>query len=123
MKSLQVLVVEDDRDFAEGLGELLESRGHSVSLAATGEEGVDRLLAHEFDLAFLDVVLPGISGIDALRAAKSVMPDTRIVMMTGHDARRYERPAREMGVQTVLQKPIEPSRLFECLTELEREDL
>ena len=122
MKALRILVVEDDVDFAEGLGELLESRGHGVALAATGEEGVDRLLGRDFDLAFLDIVLPGLSGIDTLRAAKSVMPDTQIVMMTAHDAGRYERPAREIGAQTVLQKPIEPSRLFECLAELERED-
>ncbi len=122
MRALKVLVVEDDKDFAEGMAELLESRGHSVSLAATGEEGVDRLLARDFDLAFLDVVLPGLSGIDVLRAVKSVMPDTEIVVMTGHSAGRYARAARAMGAQRVLQKPFEPSRLFDCLAELEMED-
>jgi CheY-like chemotaxis protein len=122
MKALRVLVVEDDKDFAEGLAELLEGRGHDVSLATTGEDGVDRLLEDDFDLAFLDVLLPGLSGIDALRAVKSVMPDTEIGMITVHIARSYTRVARAMGAQSVLQKPFEPSRLFDCLAELEKED-
>ncbi len=122
MRALRVLVVEDDKDFAEGLAELLESRGHSVSLAATGEDGVNLFLEHDFDLAFLDAVLPGLSGADALQAMKDVKPDTEIVMMTGHNAGRYTRVAREMGAQEVLQKPFEPNRLFDCLAGLEKED-
>ena len=65
MAAKRILVVDDDRDFAESLGDLLEAEGHEVSLAFNGPDAVSRFETEDFDIAFMDVRMPGMSGVEA----------------------------------------------------------
>jgi len=112
MRSLNILVVEDDRDFANRLADYLRLNGHDVDSAGSGEAGLARLAGKDFDLALLDIMLPGMSGADALRSIRDKSPETAIIMMTGQRAEIHAEAARKLGATDILQKPFDPSRIF-----------
>lgn len=109
---LNILVVDDDRDFAESLTEILELHGHRITLAYTGEEALGQLQSGLFDLAFVDIMLPALSGIDVLRVISNLQPDTGIVLMTGSNPQHSAQQAEIFGALDILQKPIDPERLM-----------
>ena len=113
MRSLNILVVEDNKDFANGLADYLRLNGHDVDLAGSGEAGLARLAGKDFDLALLDIMLPGMSGADTLRSIRVTSPETAIIMMTGQRAEVHAAAARKLGAIDILQKPFDPSRIFD----------
>lgn len=119
MRSLRVLVVDDDRDLAESLEMALQGRGHRVEVANSGEDAVARFANEPFDIAFLDVRLPGINGVEALRRIRKLRPDARVVMITGYSAEENLHSARDHGALGVLRKPFSLQKLFEYLGQLE----
>lgn len=66
------------------LTEILAQEGHQVTTAADGEEVVALLEREPFDLIMTDLVMPGLSGIEVLRAAKRIDPDCPVIIMTGY---------------------------------------
>ncbi len=67
MRGLDILVVDDERDLASGIADMLEAEGHRAVLAGSGEAAIEVARERAFDMIFLDVKLPGMTGIDALR--------------------------------------------------------
>ncbi len=84
MSSLDILVVDDERDLASGVGDMLEADGHRVVLAYSAERALDLARARAFDMVFLDVKLPGLSGVDILLPLRRALPGKKIVLMTGY---------------------------------------
>jgi len=100
-----ILIVDDDRDLAESLADVLEARGHAVELASSGEEGVERFRRRNFDVVFTDVKLPGMNGVESLFAFRQIKPDAKVVMMTGFSVEQLLTRAVENGALAVLHKP------------------
>jgi two-component system response regulator HydG len=100
-----ILIVDDDRDLAESLADVLEARGHAVEVAGSGEEGVERFRQRDFDIVFTDVKLPGMNGVESLFAFRQIRPDAKVVMMTGFSVERLLTQALENGALAVLHKP------------------
>lgn len=100
-----ILIVDDDRDLAESLADVLEARGYAVELAASGEEGVARFRQRDFDLVFTDVKLPGMNGVESFFAFRRIKPDAKVVMMTGFSVEQLLVQAIENGALAVLHKP------------------
>lgn len=121
MRSLNILIVEDDKDFAEGLADYLRLNGHDVELAGSGEAGLARLAGKDFDLALLDIMLPGMSGAETLRSIRDTSPETAIVMMTGQRAEVHVEAARKLGAVEILQKPFDPARILDHLKKAKKE--
>ncbi len=84
MRSLDILVVDDERDLASGVADMLEADGHRVILAHSAEAALDRAQAGTFDMVFLDVKLPGVTGVEILLPLRCALPGKRIVPMTGY---------------------------------------
>ncbi|MEE8456072.1 MAG: response regulator [Limibaculum sp.] len=84
MRSLDILVVDDERDLASGVADMLEACGHRVILAHSAEAALDLAQARTFDMVFLDVKLPGLTGIEILLPLRHALPGKRIVPMTGY---------------------------------------
>jgi len=108
---LKILVVDDDRDFAESLSEILELQGHRITVAYSGEQALGQLRSGVFDIAFIDIMLPALSGVDVLRVMNNLRPSTGIVLMTGANPQSSAQQARLFGALDILQKPIDPERL------------
>ena len=79
-----VLIVEDEKILADSVRIFLERHGYMTAVAHSGEEGVR--LAEEVspDVAVMDIRLPGIDGLEALRRIREAAPGTEVIMMTAH---------------------------------------
>ena len=85
MKSFRILVVDDEAAERITLGEVLRLEGYQVTLAASGEEAL--ALARQtdpFDLAILDLRLPGINGLQVLGGLRRISEDTIVILITGY---------------------------------------
>jgi len=100
-----VLIVDDEPLTLRTLGRALDAEGFEVLLAATGEEALTTLADQKPELALVDLVLPGISGIDVLREAKAVSPATIVVMMSAHQLVERAVEAMKLGAYDYLIKP------------------
>ena len=115
MSSLEVLIVEDDQDFADSVAEILELDEHQVTVLASGEEAVANYDEKAFDLVLLDIKLPGMSGLECLRAIRTINPIANVVIMTGANTVQNRQEAKDSGALHVLQKPFDPLRLLELV--------
>ena len=111
MDMLNILVIDDDHDFAETLAELLALDGHRTFAVFGGREGLAYLKKNVFDLAFLDIMMPGKGGLDVLWACHSLPIRTNIVLMTANNATHYKDQGKIFHALGVLQKPIDPAQL------------
>ena len=84
MRTLEILVVDDERDLASGVADLLEAEGHNVAQAHSAEAALEFAKARVFDAVFLDVKLPGMTGVEILLPLRRAMPGKQIVPMTGY---------------------------------------
>jgi CheY-like chemotaxis protein len=107
----KILVVDDSEEVREVLRELLTSQGHKVVTCADGESGLAALETERFDLAMVDLGLPGISGLEVATQLKHRFPDTTAVVMTGYFDRMDSDGPRVKGVDFVLMKPFSLDQL------------
>jgi two-component system response regulator HydG len=115
MGTLNVFIVDDDRDFAESLALLIEGRGYQVELAFSGEEAIAKFREQDFDITFMDVRLPGKNGIESLSEIRKLRPSARVVMMTGYSVEQLLEQAVEHGAWGVLYKPIDVHQALDML--------
>jgi two-component system response regulator HydG len=115
MHRLRIFIVDDDRDFAESLALLIEGRGHQVELVFSGEEAIAKFREQDFDITFMDVRLPGKSGIESFLEIRKFKPSARVVMMTGYSVEQLLDQAVEQGAWGVLAKPIDVRQVLEML--------
>ena len=111
-----VLIVDDDIDHAESLADVIELRGHTAQLAASGEEALDHFRATNFDFVLLDVKLPGINGVDTFLELKKIRPAAQVMMMTGYSVEQLVAQAIEGGALGVLHKPFAATQVLELLS-------
>jgi DNA-binding response OmpR family regulator len=115
----RVLVVEDDRDFAESLVIALGTRKCQVDIAGSGEEAVRKFRHDRYDIAFMDVKLPGMNGVQSLAEILLVAPDARVVMMTGFSEQSLLEQALSTGAIAVLLKPFRMRELLAYIDQLQ----
>jgi DNA-binding response OmpR family regulator len=104
-EAFRVLVVDDDpgiRDYLEALG---ARRGWRIFVAAGGEEALGSLGDTRPDVVTLDVMLPGIDGLETLRRLKELLPDVPVIMVSGQERRGTADRARALGASDFLCKP------------------
>ncbi len=104
-KLAMVLVVEDDLDFRELVAGVLSENGYRVDEAPDGETALQLIGNTKYDVIICDVKLPGISGMDVLREAKSQSPDTEVLIMTSYGSVDSAVKSMKMGGFDYLQKP------------------
>jgi DNA-binding response OmpR family regulator len=102
---LRILLVEDERKVAKALQEGLEAESYSVAVAHTGAEGLLRASSEPFDLAVLDVMLPGRSGIEILSAMRSQGIKTPVLLLTAKDTVADRVLGLDAGADDYLVKP------------------
>ena len=113
--TLRILVVDDDRDFATGMADVVTLSGHTVSMAATSAEALRRLTREPFDLAFLDVKLPDRNGAELFEEAMKIRPNMKAVMMTAYQRDPLVERAMEQGAWAVLHKPLDMGRVLQLI--------
>jgi DNA-binding NtrC family response regulator len=107
----RVLIVDDQPGMVETLADILKDRGCSVTLASDGYQAVKQVGEQSVDLVLMDVVMPGMNGLDTYRAIKYLRPQTPVVMMTGYKVDHLVKQAIHEGTLAVLQKPVDPATI------------
>ena len=102
---LRILFVDDERQLQEFMRIELKALGHDVVVCPNGEEALRAIAAQSFDVALLDIRMPGISGIDVLQRLKLASPDTEAIMMTGYASEESMVQAMRLGACDYLRKP------------------
>ncbi|HVM26491.1 MAG TPA: response regulator [Mycobacteriales bacterium] len=102
----RILVVEDEPRIAHFLGKALRLDGHEVVVAEDGEVGLFFALTEPFDLAVLDLTLPGRSGFEVLRELRRERAALPVLMLTGRDDPTSRRACQEAGAAGFLAKPL-----------------
>jgi two-component system response regulator MprA len=110
-----ILIAEDDAGIIGLLIELLTEEGYAVQVAASGDDALAALPAEPYDLALVDLHLPGLGGWEVLKALRAQPIDTPIVIMTTDtlDATKLE----AAGAHACLYKPFELDDLLECVAQ------
>jgi len=103
----RMLIVDDERDICELLEEFFKTKGFSVLSAFSGEEALDQLGQNPPDVILLDILLPGISGLEVLRRIKERHPHTRVIMVTSLDRVELKTEALEHGAADFVLKPFD----------------
>jgi len=109
---MRVLVIEDHARLAALVKRGLEEGGYAVDLAPTGEQGLALSAAHEYDLAVLDLVLPGIDGFDVLATMRRRGQRTPVLVLTARDALDDRVRGLDGGADDYLTKPFALSELL-----------
>lgn len=111
LKQATVLVVDDERSVTDLLCEDLGEEGYSCVTADTGEDALKRLSNNNFDVALLDLKLPGISGMDVLREAVSTCPATAVIIVSAVGDAQTAVEAMKIGAVDYITKPFELERV------------
>jgi DNA-binding response OmpR family regulator len=120
MTTLKILVVDDDIDVADSLADVLELRGHDVTTVYDSAEAVKAFTRERFDIAFMDVMMPGKNGVESFLEIRKIKPDARVVMMTGFSVQHLLDQALEQGAAGVLHKPVAVDDILAMLDGLRR---
>lgn len=116
-RAFRILVVDDDEDNACSLGELFELEGHSVTIVHSGDDAIAAYLESEFDMAFMDVMMPGRNGVESFMEIRKLKPDARVFMMTGYSVEQLLQQAVDNGAMGVLTKPVDIDKLLRAMNE------
>lgn len=101
-----VLVVDDEQDFVETLVKRLERRGFKVVGVGSGHEALLMLEKSSFDVVILDVMMPGMDGIETLREIKLAWPKTQVILLSGHGGEEMGMRGMAYGAYSYLLKPV-----------------
>jgi two-component system nitrogen regulation response regulator NtrX len=116
MKANTVLVVDDERNIRRSLEMILEGEGYKVTCAESGEEALDALKETNFQAALLDIFMPGINGIDALKQMKESRPDLAVIVISGHGTVQDAVRATQFGAYDFLEKPLSREKVLLAVT-------
>jgi DNA-binding response OmpR family regulator len=119
-----ILIVDDEDQLRLSLSLILQKEKYRVETVANAEAALDRLKSHEYDLMFLDLNMPGLSGIDLLAEVHRQAPHMPVLILTAHAGLDSAIQAVRLGARDYLIKPVEPvlilTRVAEILAESEQ---
>jgi CheY-like chemotaxis protein len=126
-----ILIVDDEPYVCDALGRVLEDLGYTVAIAASAEEGLQRLRDAGADLVIMDIIMRGMDGVAAIGVIRRSFPQVRIIAMTGGGSYglseyqpeaittcAYLEAARKAGAHGVLSKPFETRQLCALIDQI-----
>lgn len=109
-----VLIVDDDRDFCKTMAKMLELRGYRVTTVTSGEDAIRIAGEKKIQIAFIDVRMPLMDGVETYLRLKKVNPGIAVVMMTAYRDEMHDavKRALEANANTCLYKPFDPAEVL-----------
>lgn len=118
---MRVLIIDDDDGLRRSMGMVIESLGHECVLVPSVVEGIARAEAERFDVAVTDMNMPGLDGLEAVKALRNITPPIGIVAMSGGSIRSsaedYSVLALNMGAGVFLPKPFKRADVAQAIAE------
>jgi|SRR5215813_15474158 len=121
---VRILVVDDERNIRNNLGMVLEAEGYKVDTASNGDDALLRVKEGRYDIAFVDIQMPKMDGLELLRYLKGLRPKMPVVMLTAYGTVSRAVNAMKLGAVDFLEKPFEPKGIrVLCQEILERQKI
>ena len=114
---VNILVIDDEPGIRTTLTAILEEEGYNVVAAEDGYKGIEAAKKTKFKIAFIDVRMPGIDGVETFKEIKEISPDTMVFIMTAVLAEDILKEAVELGVQSILYKPLDIDLILRVIKE------
>ncbi len=106
MAAIQVLIVDDEEEFANTLAERMRNRDIVVNVVGNGEDAIASVSKTAYDAIILDLIMPGLDGIETLKQILSINPDLQVILLTGRGTVSKSVEALKIGAFEFLEKPI-----------------
>lgn len=107
----RILVVDDEINVCKSIRRALVCDEYEIDMATSGEEALRKEAEKPYDVILIDLMMPGLSGMDLLRALKNQRSGAQIIMMTGYPSTKTSLHSMELGAFDYLPKPFIPSEI------------
>jgi two-component system phosphate regulon sensor histidine kinase PhoR len=107
----RILVVDDELTVCKSIRQVLVREDCEVDMALNGEEALRLDAERPYDVLIVDLMMPGLSGMDLLKSLKAKNPKARVIMVTGYPTMRNTIQAMQLGAMDFLPKPFLPTTL------------
>ena len=121
--SMRVLIVEDEKEIADGIRTILEKNGYEADVVYDGHAGTDYILSNVYDLVLLDIMLPGVSGIDVLKNIRDSGIRTPVIMLTAMSQPNDKILGLDSGADDYMVKPFDAGELLARIRARTRKDV
>ena len=101
-----ILLVDDELELLRVNSRLLTTLGYQILSAKSGPEALDVLLSHDVDLIVLDMLMPGMDGVETLRQIRELRPDQKVVILSAYAEPEKVEEVKKLGVLAYLKKPL-----------------
>ncbi|HUV78618.1 MAG TPA: response regulator [Desulfobacterales bacterium] len=117
MNILKILLVDDEEEFVVTLAERLELRGMQARSATGGEEAIQMIESDPPQIVILDVMMPGLGGLEVLKRIKAQHPQIHVILLTGHGSTKEGIAGMRLGAFDYLMKPLDIEELIKKMQE------
>lgn len=107
----RILIIDDEDVVRESLAEWFEAEGYEVKVSACGKEALAMVAETEFDLALLDIKMPGMDGMEVQQRLREADPELTVIIMTGYATVETAVQALKRGAYDYITKPVDPDEL------------
>ena len=112
----KILVVDDEDTVCRSIKKALQREDYDIDVALSGEDGLKMQQQKDYDVIIVDLMMPGLNGMDLLKALKAISPAVQVVMITGYPTMKNTRQAMQIGAFDFLPKPFLPYDLRNLVT-------
>jgi len=121
---MKILYIEDHPAQSDIMKQMLEFSGYDVVLAMNGEEGIEKARTAQPDIILMDLRMPGMGGIEAIKQLKQdpSVAEIPVVVLSAWTSQRNREDAEQAGAAKFLAKPVDTKRLIEEINDLNRSD-
>jgi two-component system, OmpR family, alkaline phosphatase synthesis response regulator PhoP len=109
---VHILVVDDERNIRKNLAMVLEAAGYTVDATGDGEKALLKVKEQHYDIAFVDIQMPNMGGLELLRYIRGLRPKMAVVMLTAYGTVSRAVEAMKLGAVDFLEKPFDPKNLL-----------
>lgn len=117
---MRVLIVEDEKNLAAALGHIVEEARYAVDIVHDGDDALEYVLSEQYDIAVLDVMLPGLSGFDLVRKMREKGISLPVLLLTARDEIGDKVRGLDCGADDYMTKPFSPEELLARIRALTR---
>jgi len=111
MGTFNILLVDDEAEFVESLAERLRLRGFNTDIAPDGARALELIRAQQFHGVVLDVMMPGMDGLEILKEIKKIDGSVEVILLTGHARSQSALEGIQAGAFDYLMKPVDIDEL------------
>lgn len=113
MQPYHILIIDDEANLRQTMARIFQRAGYEVTAAASGMEGLNLLARHRFDLVYLDIRMPDMSGLEVLKKIHGSNPDLPVILFTAQPDVHSAIQALRQGASDYLLKPLKPAQVIE----------